>query len=80
MERAFEIDVSDSARKFLLRKGTSEEYGARELKRVILRHVTQPLAAMVSTGAILPGDVVRVEGSEDGLTLKVLGVRSKDER
>jgi ATP-dependent Clp protease ATP-binding subunit ClpA len=71
MERAFEIDVSDSARKFLLRKGTSEEYGARELKRVILRHVTQPLAAMVSTGAILPGDTVHVEGAEDGLTLKV---------
>ena len=80
MERAFGIIVSDSARKFLLLKGTSEEYGARELKRVILRHVTQPLAAMVSTGEILPADVVRVEGSEDGLTLKVLGVRSKDER
>jgi ATP-dependent Clp protease ATP-binding subunit ClpA len=69
MERAFEIEVSDSARKFLLRKGTSDEYGARELKRVILRHLTQPLAAMVARGAILPGDVVRVEGAEDGLTL-----------
>src|SRR5271156_6839114 len=41
MEEAFEIDVSDGARKFLLRKGTSDEYGARELKRVILRHLTQ---------------------------------------
>jgi ATP-dependent Clp protease ATP-binding subunit ClpA len=73
MERAFDIEVSDDARAFLLRKGTSEEYGARELKRVILRHLTQPLAAMVATGAILPGDVVQAEASEDGdrLTLKV---------
>jgi ATP-dependent Clp protease ATP-binding subunit ClpA len=71
MDRAFEIEVSDGARAFLLKKGTSEEYGARELKRVILRHVTQPLAAMVSGGAILPGDVVRIEGSENGLRLKV---------
>jgi ATP-dependent Clp protease ATP-binding subunit ClpA len=73
MERAFEIDVSDGAREFLLLKGTSEEYGARELKRVILRHVTQPLAAMVATGAILPGDVVHVDASENGerLTLTV---------
>ena len=71
MEKAFEIEVNDSAREFLLRKGTSDEYGARELKRVILRHLTQPLAAMVARGAILPGDVVRVEGSEDGLTLRV---------
>ncbi len=73
MERAFELDVKDSARDFLLRKGTSEEYGARELKRVILRHLTQPLAAMVSKGTILPGDMVGVKGSEDGLTLRVDG-------
>jgi ATP-dependent Clp protease ATP-binding subunit ClpA len=66
MERSFEIDVSDDARDFLRCKGTSEEYGARELKRAILRHVTQPLAAMVSTGAILPGDMVHVEASDDG--------------
>jgi ATP-dependent Clp protease ATP-binding subunit ClpA len=73
MERAFEIDVNDGAREFLLRKGTSEEYGARELKRVLLRHLTQPLAAMVATGAILPGDVVHAAASQDGerLTLKV---------
>lgn len=74
MDRAFEIEVSDDARAFLLRKGTSEEYGARELKRVILRHITQPLASMVSTGAVLPNDVVQVEASADGerLTLTVM--------
>ena len=73
MERAFEIAVSDSARAFLLKKGTSDEYGARELKRTILRHVTQPLAAMVASGAVLPGDVVEVDAAEDGekLTLVV---------
>jgi ATP-dependent Clp protease ATP-binding subunit ClpA len=71
MERAFELEVGDSAREFLLRKGTSDEYGARELKRVILRNVTQPLAAMVSSGAILAGDVVRVEGAGEGLRLHV---------
>ncbi|HYK61805.1 MAG TPA: hypothetical protein VEV85_20390 [Bryobacteraceae bacterium] len=32
-----------------MRKGTSSEYGARELKRTILRHLTQPLAAMVES-------------------------------
>jgi ATP-dependent Clp protease ATP-binding subunit ClpA len=73
MDRAFEIEVSDSARAFLLRKGTSDEYGARELKRTILRHVTQPLAAMVANGAILPGDVVEIEAAANGeqLTLVV---------
>jgi ATP-dependent Clp protease ATP-binding subunit ClpA len=71
LERAFEIEVDDSAREFLLRKGTSDEYGARELKRVIMRHLTQPLAAMVACGAILPADVVQVEASEDGERLQL---------
>lgn len=71
MDRAFEIDVTDGAREFLLRKGTSEEYGARELKRAILRHLTQPLAAMVSTGAILPEDVVHIDAEQDRLTMTV---------
>jgi ATP-dependent Clp protease ATP-binding subunit ClpA len=73
IERAFEIDVNDDARAFLLRKGTSQEYGARELKRVILRHLTQPLAAMVAAGEVLAGDVVRIEGAGDGLTMRVEG-------
>ena len=71
MEKAFEIEVSDSARAFLLRKGTSDEYGARELKRVILRNLTQPLAAMVASGAIAPGDIVRAEVEADILILTV---------
>jgi ATP-dependent Clp protease ATP-binding subunit ClpA len=73
MERAFEIDVTDRARAFLLKKGTSDEYGARELKRTILRHVTQPLAAMVASGAVVPGAVVVVDAVDkgEGLSLKV---------
>jgi ATP-dependent Clp protease ATP-binding subunit ClpA len=63
-DRAFEIDVTDEARVWLLEKGTSSEYGARELKRVILRQLTQPLAAMLSNGAIRPGDLVRVGVAE----------------
>ena len=38
-----------AARGFLLERGTSAEYGARELKRTIHRNLTQPLAAMVAT-------------------------------
>lgn len=58
--RAFDIRMEDSAREFLLELGTSPEYGARELKRVILRHVTQPIAALVETGSVPPGSEVVV--------------------
>lgn len=39
----FTLSVADDAREFLIRKGTSTEYGARELNRTIHRMVTQPI-------------------------------------
>lgn len=70
-ERAFGLEIGKPAREWLLKKGTSAEYGARELKRTIVRSLTQPLAAMVASGAIEPGAVVRVEVVEDSLKLMV---------
>jgi ATP-dependent Clp protease ATP-binding subunit ClpA len=69
MDRAFEVEVGKAAREFLLAKGTSDEFGARELKRTILRQLTQPLAAMVANGEIEPGATVRVEVLEGELKI-----------
>ena len=58
---AFQIDVSAAARRFLLKRGTSDEYGARELKRVLQRELIHPLAALVAAGEVNPGAHVRAE-------------------
>lgn len=63
--RSFGIEVPADCREFLLRRGTSPEYGARELKRTLHRHVTQPLATLVAGGEIAPGASVRVELNKD---------------
>ena len=70
-ERSFELEVSAAARRFLLAKGTSSEYGARELKRTILRELTQPLAAMVAGNEVPPESLVRVYPDEDGVRLLI---------
>ena len=70
-DRAFDLEITPGARAFLLARGTSSEYGARELKRTILRHLTQPLAAMVESGRVPPGGEVHVDASGDGLRLWV---------
>jgi ATP-dependent Clp protease ATP-binding subunit ClpA/CheY-like chemotaxis protein len=59
--RSFTLDVPYETRQFLLSKGTSSEYGARELNRTIHRYLTQPLATMVATNQINPGARVRVD-------------------
>ena len=64
--RSFTLEVPSEARQFLLEKGTSAEYGARELNRTIHRHLTQPLATLVATNQVSPGARFWVEVAEDG--------------
>src|SRR6204780_1551885 len=47
-ERAFRLEVTARSRRFLLEKGASPEYGARELKRTLQHQLMQPLAALVA--------------------------------
>ncbi|MCH7933144.1 MAG: AAA family ATPase [Gemmatimonadetes bacterium] len=72
--RSFDIEVAPAARFFMLEKGTSMEYGARELRRIIHVHLTQPLAAMVANGEVTPGAQVTVDLHEDGDHLTLLAV------
>ncbi|MDR3701664.1 MAG: AAA family ATPase [Candidatus Sulfopaludibacter sp.] len=69
--RSFTLEVPFEARQFLLQKGTSSEYGARELNRTIHRHLTQPLATLVATNQVSPGASVRVDVAEDGQSLSI---------
>jgi ATP-dependent Clp protease ATP-binding subunit ClpA len=70
--RGFRLHVPSECRLFLLKKGTSSEYGAREIKRTLHRHLTQPLSAMIAEGRIEPGTSVHAElsGNEEELILR----------
>jgi ATP-dependent Clp protease ATP-binding subunit ClpA len=72
-ERAFAVELTSAARRFLLGLGVSREYGARELKRTILRYLTQPLAVLVESGRAAPECVVRADhqGGSARLTFEV---------
>ncbi|HXB67799.1 MAG TPA: AAA family ATPase [Candidatus Acidoferrales bacterium] len=69
--RSFTLDVPFEARQFLLRNGTSAEYGARELNRTIHRHLTQPLATLVATNMVSPGARVLVDVAEGDEKLSI---------
>src|SRR5450432_1283402 len=74
--RSFTLDVPFETRQFLLRKGTSAEYGARELNRTIHRHLTQPLATLVATNQVSPGARVLVEVAEGEEKLNIRALDS----
>lgn len=71
--RSFDVMATAAARDFLLAKGVSAEYGARELKRTIHRHVAQPLAVLVMNGDIPPGAevIVDLDAAGTGLSITV---------
>ena len=59
--RSFELEVSAKLKRFLLDKGTSLRYGARELKRTIQRFILQPLAGVINDGQVPPGALVDMD-------------------
>jgi CheY-like chemotaxis protein/MoxR-like ATPase len=67
--RCFSIEITDAARNFLLSRGVSVQYGARELKRTVYRFLTQPLATMVAENLIPPGSTVTVDADHSGAKL-----------
>ncbi|HYO81823.1 MAG TPA: AAA family ATPase [Bryobacteraceae bacterium] len=71
-DRAFRVDITPRGRKFLLGNGASIEYGAREIKRAVHKHLTQRLAVLVTEGSIRPGARVRADHGDatDQLSLK----------
>jgi ATP-dependent Clp protease ATP-binding subunit ClpA len=71
-DRAFRLDVPARTRKFLLKRGVSNEYGARELKRTLQRELIQPLANLVAAGMVEPGVNVKADlnDAKDRIVLK----------
>src|SRR3954467_1778145 len=61
----FFINVSASAREFLLTEGTDFRYGARPLKRAIEQLLVQPLSNLMTTGQIHSCDCIRVTHSDE---------------
>ena len=71
-ERRISVEVGEGGRSVLLAEGWSPEFGARELRRVIQRRLTDPIATAVLDGRIGDGDLVLAEAAgEDGSDLEL---------
>jgi ATP-dependent Clp protease ATP-binding subunit ClpC len=68
-ERGVTLEVSQVAREWLLTQNEHPEWGARPLRRIIQRHLREPLADYLLAADPKPGTTVRVDAGGDGLTL-----------
>ncbi|MBL1234978.1 MAG: ATP-dependent chaperone ClpB, partial [Rhodobiaceae bacterium] len=67
--RNITLNLNEEARSWLADKGYDPVYGARPLKRMIQRHVQDPLAELLLDGTVMDGDTVDVSASEAGILL-----------
>jgi ATP-dependent Clp protease ATP-binding subunit ClpB len=65
--RKIAIELDDAAKQWLADEGYDPVFGARPLKRVIQRHLQDPLAEMLLAGDVKDGDTVHVSAGVDGL-------------
>ena len=70
-ERRMELELTDSAKTFLVTEGYDPAYGARPLKRAIQRELETPLAKRILEGAVRDGQKVMVDHKENSDTLTI---------
>ncbi|MES2665786.1 MAG: ATP-dependent chaperone ClpB [Pseudomonadota bacterium] len=69
LARKITLDLDPAARQWLGDEGYDPVFGARPLKRVIQRHLQDPLAEMILSGAVLDGATIAVSAGADGLII-----------
>ena len=60
VDRKIKLELDGEARTWLANRGYDPAYGARPLKRVIQKHVQDPLAEQILAGTIRDGETVHV--------------------
>jgi ATP-dependent Clp protease ATP-binding subunit ClpB len=72
-ERGVTVTLTDSAKQLLGDMGYDPNYGARPLRRVIQKQLTDRLALALLSGDIRPGDSVTVDAVDGELVLEKAG-------
>jgi len=65
MEKDVEVNATDSAIEFLIKKGFDSKLGARPLQRVIDEEIKKPLSKMILFGELQEGGMVEVSLSDE---------------
>ncbi|MBU6166542.1 MAG: ATP-dependent chaperone ClpB [Alphaproteobacteria bacterium] len=68
-DRKVVLTLSDAARRWLARVGYDPVYGARPLKRIVQKHLQDPLAELILAGQVPDGSSVAVDEGDGRLVL-----------
>ena len=69
-DRRVTLDVTAAAKDMLAHEGYDPSFGARPLKRVIQRQISDPVAVLILEGKLADGSVVTVDVVDDALVIQ----------
>ena len=70
-EKNMSLTVSDTAKGFILEKGTNLKFGARPLRRAIQRYVEDEISEMILRNEVHDGQNITVDFENDNLKFDV---------
>ena len=65
------LNVSNTAKEYILEKGTNLKFGARPLRRAIQRYIEDVISEKILTGEITDGKTVSVNNIDNNLTFEI---------
>lgn len=71
-DKEIKLIIDDAAKSFLVEVGYEPGYGARPLKRAILKHVQDALAERIMEGSIRDGATIAISVENNGLSFKAI--------
>ena len=74
----YELVLSEEAKNYIADKGYDRQFGARPLKRAIQKYLEDPLAEMIITASLMPGNEVVVDYDKEKDTITT-AIRVKTE-
>ena len=77
-EQAITLVVSDAAKDWLVKEGYDPVFGARPLRRVVQRHIENPLANRILAGEFSHEDTVHVDVDTEGMALAFTVTSAKE--
>ena len=71
-EKGISFEISDAAKGLIVKKGYNPKFGARPLRRVIMKEIEDKIAREIICGSITPGSKLSVDAKDEEFVLTLL--------
>ena len=69
-EKGITADITDAAKALVVEKGYKRKFGARPMRRIIMKHIEDEIAKLIISGALADANRITVDAADDEFVLK----------